>query len=363
MTYGMVGSRGSRMLIGIVAALGALACIALLPSPAGAATKWLCRPGLPDNPCAPSLKTTEISPTGQIEGIKKVKPAKNPKIDCFYVYPTVSDQMGPNATRAVDPEERSIALYQAARYSRLCRVFAPDVPAGHGRRLGERGRRGVSSPTGTSLGRGRTASRKSITGRPFVLIGHSQGTFRPQASWSAQQIDPEAGVRKELDLGDPLGGNVKGSEEGQGSGRRLQARGGLPLRQSAPAASSPSRASMAVPSDAISASRAIPKRDILCANPAALGGGSAKLDSIFPSEPRGNPGPAAHALAVVFFILLKPFESSKAWRELSGSSHSTRRCQRRASSKRPTFSLRSAMRWQICGCGSRPSVLMARASL
>jgi hypothetical protein len=40
-----------------------------------------------------------------------------------------------------------------------------------------------------------------------------------------------------------------------------------------------------VPSDAIFGISGDPKRDVLCANPAALGGGSAKLDSIFPTEP------------------------------------------------------------------------------
>ena len=53
------------------------------------------------------------------------KAARHPKIDCFYVYPTVSDQKTPNASLRIDPEERSIALYQAARYSQHCRVFAP----------------------------------------------------------------------------------------------------------------------------------------------------------------------------------------------------------------------------------------------
>ena len=56
---------------------------------------------------------------------------KNPKthgrrkVDCFYVYPTVSDQQTKNANLHIDPEERSIALYQAARYSQYCRVYAP----------------------------------------------------------------------------------------------------------------------------------------------------------------------------------------------------------------------------------------------
>ena len=51
--------------------------------------------------------------------------ARHPKIDCFYVYPTVSGQPTLLANFNVDPVERSIALYQAARYSQYCRVFAP----------------------------------------------------------------------------------------------------------------------------------------------------------------------------------------------------------------------------------------------
>ena len=37
----------------------------------------------------------------------------------------MSDQKQPQATQVVDDVLRSIALYQAARYSRDCRVFAP----------------------------------------------------------------------------------------------------------------------------------------------------------------------------------------------------------------------------------------------
>jgi len=57
--------------------------------------------------------------------VDPVKATPNPNVDCFYVYPTVSDQKTPNANLHIDPEERSIALYQAARYSQYCRVFAP----------------------------------------------------------------------------------------------------------------------------------------------------------------------------------------------------------------------------------------------
>jgi hypothetical protein len=46
---------------------------------------WLCKPGIENNPCEPSLKTTQLSPTGQELGIEEVKPAKRRKVDCFYV--------------------------------------------------------------------------------------------------------------------------------------------------------------------------------------------------------------------------------------------------------------------------------------
>src|SRR5664279_3886284 len=92
---------------------------------ATARTVWLCKPGQHPDPCTPGLATTVYSPTLQPERVIHPRSSRAPKIDCFYVYPTVSDQKGPLANLHVDPEERSIALYQAARYSQECRVFAP----------------------------------------------------------------------------------------------------------------------------------------------------------------------------------------------------------------------------------------------
>src|SRR4051794_35252566 len=109
-----------------LAAAIACAAFSLLGSgSASAKTTWLCKPGLADNPCTPGLGTTLISPTGEPQGTITPTKTKNPKIDCFYVYPTVSNQPTPQATKRIDPEERSIALYQAARYSSTCRIYAP----------------------------------------------------------------------------------------------------------------------------------------------------------------------------------------------------------------------------------------------
>ena len=107
--------------------LAAVLSAALLIAPAAADAKvvWLCKPGKRANPCEPSLTTTNFSPTGKRLGVERVRYAKRRRADCFYIYPTVSDQKRPQATKVVDDVLRSIALYQAARYSRDCRVFAP----------------------------------------------------------------------------------------------------------------------------------------------------------------------------------------------------------------------------------------------
>src|SRR4051812_15332095 len=126
----------SGMLRRIIVSFGlGLAMTALLAPSAPAAKKpkkvkdtttWLCKPGIADNPCAPGFATTLISPSGGIVGTTTPKPdANRKKTDCFYVYPTVSDDKSTNSDLSIDPEERSIALYQAARYGLDCRVFAP----------------------------------------------------------------------------------------------------------------------------------------------------------------------------------------------------------------------------------------------
>ena len=171
---------------------------------------WLCQPGQSPDPCNASLSTTVFSPT--LHKLKVIHPArvKKPAIDCFYVYPTVSDQKTTLANLHIDPEERSIALYQAARYSQYCRVFAPMY----------------RQVTVTALDSGNTESPKQLAipvndvraafatylrkynhGRGFVLIGHSQGSFVLE-QLIAKDIDRKPAVRKRLVSAILLGGNV-----------------------------------------------------------------------------------------------------------------------------------------------------------
>ena len=85
-------------------------------TPPAAATVWLCLPGTAHDPCTPDLTTTRVSFTHGTLGVTRSTVAARPAIDCFYVYPTVSDQKTPNADRTIDPQERSIARFQAAMF-------------------------------------------------------------------------------------------------------------------------------------------------------------------------------------------------------------------------------------------------------
>ena len=80
----------------------------LAPAGAAAATKWLCKPGAKPNPCKGSLETTVFESDGS-SSVKTAKNAKKPKYDCFYVYPTVSEQPTPNANKDIDPQQIAIA--------------------------------------------------------------------------------------------------------------------------------------------------------------------------------------------------------------------------------------------------------------
>src|SRR5262249_42135495 len=85
---------------------------------------WLCKPGQTPNPCLDPLTTPVVGADGT-KTVQNDVPATDPKIDCFYVYPTVSTQPTVNANLHVDTEETNVAIAQASRYSLACHVYAP----------------------------------------------------------------------------------------------------------------------------------------------------------------------------------------------------------------------------------------------
>src|SRR5262249_19739888 len=102
------------------------ACLALGVASASAdSTGWLCKPGLANSPCTSNLTTAVTDNSTGKTKIVKLKADPNATADCFYVYPTVSDQPTIQANLNIDPGERSIVLSQADYYSQYCRMFAP----------------------------------------------------------------------------------------------------------------------------------------------------------------------------------------------------------------------------------------------
>jgi hypothetical protein len=84
---------------------------------------WLCRPGRQDA-CAVDLATTVIAADGKMTHDDW---AADPKagIDCFYIYPTVSNDPGGNSDMTQSPEEKAVIRAQFARFASKCRFYAP----------------------------------------------------------------------------------------------------------------------------------------------------------------------------------------------------------------------------------------------
>jgi len=262
------------------------ACALAAAGSASARTVWLCKPGQTPNPCNVGLETTVYSPRLQKLGVTHPARIRKPAIDCFYVYPTVSDQKTTLANLHVDPEERSIALYQAARYAQQCRVFAPmyrqvTVPALQSGN--HESPQQLATPLNDVRNAFATYLRRFNHGRGFVLIGHSQGSFVLE-QLIAKDIDNKPAVRKRLVSAILLGGNVlvkRGKTVG-GSFKHI------------PACRSASQLGCVIafstfdqpaPANSLFGRTTVPGEQVLCTNPAALAGGAAKVDPIFPSAP------------------------------------------------------------------------------
>ena len=189
-----------------VAVVAALAACLAGAGAAQADVVWLCLPGQDPNPCHESLETTVQAEDG--EHVENPPLASDPAVDCFYVYPTVSQQRSRNADKSKDPEVIAIAQYQANRFAQACRVYAPVYRQ---QTLGGLALGGSAESLQLAYSDVEEAWKEYLRtyngGRGVVLIGHSQGT-RMLRRLLREQIDPVPDLRARLVSAILLGGNV-----------------------------------------------------------------------------------------------------------------------------------------------------------
>jgi Protein of unknown function (DUF3089) len=201
----------SRWRTWLLAILGVAALIvpAATAVSASAETTWLCRPGLTADPCESSEETTVEHADGTTSN-EQAQPASDPPIDCFYVYPTVSNQQTENANLNIEPEETQTAVDQASRFSQQCKVYAPMYPQVTLHALEKPG--GLSGIARLTAYFGMKSGfeeylSKYNDGRGFVLIGHSQGALvLKQLIEEVIELHPE--LRARLVSAILLGANV-----------------------------------------------------------------------------------------------------------------------------------------------------------
>jgi hypothetical protein len=253
-----------------------------------------------------------------------------PRVDCFYVYPTTSNQPTMNATKSPDPEIRSIAKYQAQRFSRRCRVFVPLY-----RQVTTSGVASITvshdtAPYTIAYGDVREAWRRYLArynhGRGFVLIGHSQGS-RMLRALIRREIDGNPSVRRRLVSAIIPGANANVADFDHVPACASSKSTGCVVSYSTfnepppdntrfgRTDTDPAKGALGLPYG--------PGIKVLCTNPAVLAGDRRNLRTLLPSEP--------FAPGVIAALLLRlyggpPPSADTPW--LQPQDHYTGRCMR-----------------------------------
>jgi hypothetical protein len=209
----------------------------------------------------------------------------------------VSTESSDNADLRVQPAEVDVAITQASRFSRVCRVWAPmyrqRTVASLLKGLG-------ADPQGDAIAyESVLAAWKDYLahdnhGRPIIFIGHSQGAAM-LIRLLASQIDPDPALRARTVVAILAGGNVTvpiGRTVGA-TFRHLplctaKAQTGCVIAYSSFPGQPPLDSVFGRPGQGVSlqsgqtATRGL---QVACVNPAAIGGGPADLVPYFPTSP------------------------------------------------------------------------------
>lgn len=182
----------------------AFACLAMFvgfvaianPSAAKAEdTVWICKPGQSDDLCAGTIAGSTLPPPNtQAVPLEYTRP-ENAPIDCFYLYPTQSEQETPNSNLDKDPPIRRVVVQQARMFSTVCNVYAPMY-----RQVTYSGNQLANNPdVEVAYSSAKDAFEDYLenynNGRGFIMLGHSQGSAHT-ARLIDEMVDTDSELRK-----------------------------------------------------------------------------------------------------------------------------------------------------------------------
>ena len=247
---------------------------------------WLCRPGRDDS-CSKPLPTAALNPNGY-GSVGQSPVAANPPADCFYIYPTISRDPGDNSDLNPGVEEQAVAAVQLARFASVCKTYAPIYRQATLTAL-QKALTGVNVERNFGLAYAdvRNAWRHYLEndnkGRPFVLIGHSQGSI--MLSLLLQEIENSPAAERMLsamligyNIEVPEGKTVGGTFKKTPLCTRVGETGCVITFVSFRATNPP-------PPGALFGRAARPGMTVGCTNPAGLVWGTAPLDSVWYAGP------------------------------------------------------------------------------
>jgi hypothetical protein len=244
---------------------------------------WLCRPDKAvNNYCNVDLSTTVVKADGS-ETAEAYKADPKAPIDCFYVYPTVSNDPGVISGMTPTNAEINVVKVQFARLGAKCRLYAPMY-----RQFTLTALRAAQSGHPMPGGRPTTGYDDVVDawnyylahdnkGRGVVLVGHSQGSG-VLTQLISKEIDGKPVEKKVISA--ILMGTRLPVDKGKDTGLFKD----FPLCKSASQtqcaiAYASFRDTVPPPANSLFGKAPADNQIAGCANPAALGGGKAELHS------------------------------------------------------------------------------------
>ena len=263
---------------------------------------WMCHPALDDgeNRCLEDLDVTVVDADGTTEVVAH-EVAEDPAIDCFYIYPTISADTTANSDlEESETEEVNALKSQAARLNSVCEVWAPvyrqrtlTAMMGGATDADEEEVREIAYQD--VLDSWNTYLAQSEPDRGVVLVGHSQGSGLLNRLIQ-EEIDGDENRRERLVSAILLGSSVA-VPDGEDVGGDFA---NIPLCREATQTGcvvsyASFRSTAPPPADSFFGRTRDGDGVAACNNPAALSGGPADLDNVFPATTSPWADPATGA--------------------------------------------------------------------